>query len=328
MGRRHMTAVRQLGLELAGICDLDREALALACQEHQLSSAQAFGNAEELLRGARPECVIVSTTAPSHAELGCLAAAAGARYILCEKPMATSLAECDALLEAAQRSGARLAVNHPARFTEIYREAKRVVESEAFGGLTSVTMVAGNIGLAMNSTHLFEMFRFTTGEAPREVTAWFSPGTFPNPRGPQFDDRAGSVRLTTAGGKRFYLEAGSDQGHGFTMVYAGRFGQLLVEGLAGEMRLIVRKDSERHQPLTRYACPADERAWKVSSSDAVAGSRAVLEALLKGENFPSGEEGRLAIEVLVAAYVSHENGHVAVRLPETPLPRERRFPWP
>lgn len=328
MGRRHITAVRQLGLEVAGVCDLDEKALATARQEHQLSPEMLFRDARELLRRGRPECVIIATTAPSHCELGCLAVEAGARYVLCEKPMATSLLECDTLIDTFRRAGAHLAINHPTRFMETFTHVKNAVDSEAFGGLTSVTMVAGNIGVAMNGTHLFELFRHITGELPHEVTAWFSPGSFLNPRGPQYEDRAGAVRLTTVRGKRFYMEAGADQGHGFVSVYAGPYGRLIVDELTGDMRLSVRKASERSQPLTRYPCPADEKAWTIAAADVVAGSRAVLDALLHEKSFPSGEEGRLAVEVLVAAYVSHESGHAPVRLGETTLPRERKFPWP
>jgi len=38
-------------------------------------------------------------------------------------------------------------------------------------------------------------------------------------------------------------------------------------------------------------------------------------------------EGRMAVQVLVAAYVSHETGHRTVDLRTDPLPRERWFPW-
>src|SRR5262249_17915447 len=159
-------------------------------------------NSASLFTKGAPECVIIATTAETHADLVCAAAASGARFILCEKPMAVSLGECDRMIEACEKAGARLAVNHPMRFMQQYTEPKKWLASPELGGIGSVTVVAGNFGMAMNGTHYFEMFRFMTDEYPLEATAWFGDERIPNPRGAQFDDRAGSVQLRTASGKR------------------------------------------------------------------------------------------------------------------------------
>ena len=214
MGQRHIQVVKEMGLELVGICDPNPEALALAEKEQEIASELHYSNAPALLKDKKPECVVVATTAPTHCEYTCLAAELGASYILCEKPMAISTAQCDQMLETCAKHNTRLAINHQMRFMEQYTEPKRLINSVDFGGLTSVTVVAGNFGMAMNGTHYIEMFRYMTDEKPSEVTAWFSAGKVPNPRGPQFEDRAGSLRITTASGKRFYMEIGSDQGNG------------------------------------------------------------------------------------------------------------------
>jgi hypothetical protein len=166
-----------------------------------------------------------------------------------------------------------------------------------------------------------------TGEAPQEVSAWFSKESLPNPRGPQYEDSAGAVRLTTATGRRFYLEAGIDQGHGVTAIYGGRHGQLILDELTGVMHLSWRKPQERSLPVTRYGCAAMRETRTVLSADGLSGHRAVLHALLNGGDFPNGREAKLAIEVLVAAYVSNEHGHLPIRLGESALPRERKFRW-
>lgn len=327
MGRRHIQVVRDLGLELAGICDTSPESLALAAREHNVLPEQQFKDISLMLEQRQPDVVIVATTAPTHCEYTCLAAEAGAKYVLCEKPMAVSLVECDRMLEACNRHQVKLAINHQMRFMEQYTEPKRIVQSDAFGGLSSVTVVAGNFGMAMNGTHYFEMFRYMTDEPPAEVTAWFSKSKVPNPRGPQFEDRAGSVRLTTASGKRFYMEIGDDQGHGMQVIYAGPYGKLVVDELAGTMHLAVREDQYRSLPTTRYGMPWVESTHKIQPADAIAPSRAVLDALLNGKNPPTGEDGRLAVAVLVGAYLSDENGHRPERLAAGSLPLDRVFPW-
>ncbi len=253
-------------------------------------------------------------------------ARAGARFVLCEKPMATSLRDCDRMIEACGSRGTRLAVNHQMRFMPQYTEPKRIVESPAFGGLSSVTVVAGNLGLAMNGTHYFEMFRYMTGEPPAWATAWFDPHPVPSPRGPSFEDRAGTVRLTTDSGHRFYLDASADQGNGVVVVYAGPFGQLIVDELAGSLEWLVRAPEHRGLPTTRYGMPSARHSSNVAPADSVAPTRAVLEALLTDGDVPSGEDGRLAVATLVAAYASDEAGHVSIPI-DAALPLERKFPW-
>jgi predicted dehydrogenase len=327
MGQCHAAALRQLGLELVGVCDCRPEAMAAFAAENGVSPDCLFTDPDRLLGQTRPECVIVATHAPSHADFTCRAAAAGARFILCEKPMAVSLEQCDRMIDACSRHGTRLAVNHQMRFMPQYQQPKHIVYSECFGGLSSITVLAGNFGLAMNGTHYFEMFRYLTDEAPDQVSAWFSQSAVPNPRGANFQDKAGSVRVTTPQGRRLYLEVGADQGHGVKVIYCGPYGQLIVDELHGTMCLGVREASQRALPTTRYGLPELQRQLHIEPVELIQSTRLLLEALVRGGDVPTGSEGRQAVEVLVAAHVSDESGHVPVNLPNALLPRARAFPW-
>lgn len=326
MGKRHAQAVRDAGLELVGICDQNPQVMQESLGDLNLSAEQLFTDLAQLLQKTRPELLVVATTAPTHAVYVCAAAESGVRYILCEKPMATSLAECDRMIDVCKRQGARLAVNHQMRFMDYYREAKCVVESEEFGGLTSVTVVAGNFGLAMNGSHYFEMFRYITNQPPIEVTAWFSDQIVANPRGVEFQDRGGSLRATNANGQRLYLEINPDQGHGIKVVYAGAHGVMVFDELEGTMSLSVREEQYRSLPTTRYAMPAIATSRSLPPTDYETLMPRMLKALLESDDLPSGVEGRLAVAALVAAYVSDENGHKSVPLDDQ-LPLERIFPW-
>jgi predicted dehydrogenase len=327
MGLRHLQVLRDLGLEIAAAADVQEQARVKAATELGLPSAAMFADAREMLARVGPELVIVATTAPSHADLVCQAAESGARAILCEKPMAVSLAQCDRMIEACAASGTRLAVNHQMRFMEQYTKPKAIVNLPSFGGLSSVTVVAGNFGIANNGSHYFEMFRYLTGEMPASVVAWFSNENVPNPRGPEFEDRAGSIRLTTASNRRFYMDASADQGHGMHVTYAGPYGRLDVDELVGRARLVVRKADHRAVPTTRYGMPAELEEFAIAPADAIAPTRAVLSALLSDDHYPGGDIGRMAVEVLSAAYASHEQGSRTIALATAELPRDRVFPW-
>ncbi|MBI4423394.1 MAG: Gfo/Idh/MocA family oxidoreductase [Elusimicrobia bacterium] len=325
MGRRHMQVVRDLGLQLAAVADPREESLAEAAKEHSLGPGALFRDAKSLLAALAPDVAIVAATAPAHAELTRLAAAAGARYVLCEKPMASSLAQCREMIETCERRGTRLAVNHQMRVMDQYVQIKRITEAPDFGGWRSITVVGGNFGAAMNGTHYFELFRWLSGEAPTEVSAWFAGGPVASPRGPEFHDRAGSIRVTSASGRRLYLEIGEDQGHGVRATYAGRFGIAVSDELLGTIHVSTRREADRGLPSTRYGLPSLDRVVLAAPNDAVLPTRKVLEALLAGGDYPTGAEGRLALATLAAAYVSSESGGRPVAVDLDSLPQDRRF---
>jgi predicted dehydrogenase len=327
MGLRHLQIMSESGHQIVGIADARNEALTQAQATLGCSPDVCFESADAMLDRVGAECVIIATTAPAHCQLTVAAAERGASHILCEKPMAVSLRQCDEMLEACARAGTKLAINHQMRFMEQYTRSKAIVHSEAFGRLGSVTVVAGNFGLAMNGIHYFEMFRFITDEPAIAVSARFSSETVPNPRGPQFVDRAGTIRLETPSGARFYMDASADQGHGMQVVYAGRNGRLTVDELAGRATLVARRPEHRAQPTTRYGMAWEEEALTIAPADAVEPARAVLNALLGGGDFPTGADGRRAIEILVAAYLSDEENGRTVHLDREELPRDRLFPW-
>lgn len=326
MGRRHLENLLNLRLEVVGLCD-PLEAARLDARLHaNVAESCLFADPYEMLAQARPELLIIATTAEAHADLTCAAAEHGVSLIMCEKPMATSIAAARRMLDVCARHGARLAINHPMRFMEQYTVPKAMLESEQFGGLTSVHVAGGNFGIAMNGTHYFEKFRYMTGSPVVEAQAWFSPETVPNPRGPQFEDRAGALRLVTASGVRLTMDCGSDQGHGCRVSYTGRYGQIFVDELGGKVNWTARKPEHRGMPTTRYGMPWDEGELRIEPADALIPSLRVLNALLAGKEFTTGEDGLAAIRVLVAAHVSAAENSRAVRLDEN-LQEDRVFPW-
>ena len=326
MGLRHLDVLKGRGLEIAGASDPFPDARARA-EAAGVAKDRLFADSLDMIAKVRADLVVIATTAPSHCALVCAAAEAGATAILCEKPMAVSLAECDRMLDACKAVDANLAINHQMRFMEQYTFSKKIVAGEAFGGLGSVNVVAGNFGIAMNGSHYFEMFRYMTDARPTKVSAWFSSDIVANPRGTEFEDRAGCVRIETRDGKRFYMDASPDQGHGMFVSYGGRHGRLDVDELAGHIRLVVRMSEHRGQPTTRYGMPWETTEQNIAPADAVSPTRAVLDALLDGRNYPDGEVGRSVVEVLVAAHLSNEHGGATLDLERTTLPRDRVFPW-
>ena len=326
MGRRHITAARNVGFELAGVFDQSPEALSTTLDECNVEKAMAFDDVGRMLVVAHPDAVVVSTTAPSHCEFVCAAATTGARYILCEKPMASSLEECDRMIAACHAAGARLAVNHQMRFMEQYTEIKALIDTPEFGGLRAMVVTASNFGLAMNGSHYFEAFRYLAGETVADISCWFDPNSVPNPRGPQYIDRSGQLRGISASGVRLVMEFGADLGHGIEVVYGCRNGQIVVDELAGFVRAVYRMPEYRDLPTTRYGMPANEFQRKIAQADVIKPTEDLWRAMLADGSYPDGASGRHAVAVLVAANLSSENDGRSVTL-DHGLPLERKFMW-
>lgn len=326
MGRRHLQVAKNLGFAIAGVYDPLPESVGLSLKEHGLPTSVVFDSAQRMLEVVRPDALVVASTAPSHCEYVCLAAAAGVHHVLCEKPMAVSVAECERMIEACAASDTSLAVNHQMQFMEQYTLVKDLAASPDFGGLRSVTVAASNFGLAMNGAHYFEMFRYLTGEEIETVSFWADAEKVPNPRGAQYEDRSGQLRAVTPSGVRLYMEIGGDQGHGIHVVYGCRHGQIFVDELAGLMRTIHRKAEFRELPTTRYGMPAEEVSRQIAPADVIAPTEAVWRAMLAGVPYPDGACGRHAVQALVAANVSGELGGQAVSLDDK-ASHDRVFPW-
>ena len=327
MGRRHIDAARGLGFEVAGIFDPSVEAMNLAVKDHGVEPERCYHSIESMLQKCRPEGLVVSSTAPGHASQVIAASNAGVKYILCEKPMALSLKECDEMIGTCKTNGTILGINHQMRFMEQYTAVKEMAQSEAFGGLHSVTVASSNFGLAMNASHYFEMFRFMADEEIATINFWSDSEKVPNPRGPQYEDRSGQIRAVTKSGVRLYIELGGDQGHGVQVIYGCRYGQIFVDELAGHVRAIARKAEFRDMPTTRYGMPADEIVKTISPVDVITSSQDVWRSMLANKNYPNGECGRHALLALVAANISGENGGKPVQLQSSEVPLERIFPW-
>lgn len=326
MGRRHLQVAKNLGFDIVGIYDPMPESVDLAIEEYDLPTSVVFDSVQLMLESAMPDALVVASTAPSHCEYVVQVAKAGVRYILCEKPMATSINECNQMIAACAEYGALLAINHQMRFMEQYTVVKELAQSDALGGLRSITVAGSNFGLAMNAVHYFEMFRYLAGEDIELVNFWADEARVPNPRGSQYEDRSGQLRAISGSGIRLYMDIGGDQGHGIQVVYGCRFGQILVDELAGFMRYTSRNEEFRELPTTRYGMPSATQVCQIAPADAIAPTQSVWQALLNDGPYPDGVAGLHALRVLVAANLSAEADGQPMEVTQDQCV-ERSFPW-
>jgi phthalate 4,5-cis-dihydrodiol dehydrogenase len=100
--------------------------------------ATAYARVEELCADPAVDVVYVATPHQLHAAHALLAAGHG-KHLLVEKPLALTLADCDAIVAAAKRAGVRLVVGHSHSFDAPILRARALVASGAFGAVRMIT---------------------------------------------------------------------------------------------------------------------------------------------------------------------------------------------
>jgi len=135
VARYHIEALKRLdGVEIVGICDLDLDAAGKLAQTYDIALATA--DLAEL--GARqPQAIYVLTPPSSHCALTLRALDMGC-HVFVEKPMADSVAECDAMMARARETGLVLSVDHSDLFDPMILRARELVAAGACGELVAV----------------------------------------------------------------------------------------------------------------------------------------------------------------------------------------------
>jgi UDP-N-acetylglucosamine 3-dehydrogenase len=137
MGGSH---AKQMGalpeIHLAAACDIDEaKAEAVAEAVAEVTGGQAprvYTNVDTLLADGDIPAVLVATPNFTHRELVERALQAG-KDVFCEKPMALSVADCEAMIAAARRAGRKLMVGQVLRLISVFAEVRRLVSSGLIG---------------------------------------------------------------------------------------------------------------------------------------------------------------------------------------------------
>ena len=278
-----------------------------------------YADYREMFAKERPDLVSITTRAPLHAEVTIAAAEAGAKGVLCEKAMATSLAEADAMITACRRAGTVLMVNHTRRWHPTFERAARLVRGGAIGALRCVVGVCPG-PLIHNGTHLFDAMRLFGGEV-----AWVTGHV----RSEALEDAPGHAMLGFQSGAIGLVDL--DSAIGFAVELQGATGRLFIDPTEDGVTVWEYQDPPP---------PEGQRAWyqgrpcreRVARHVPGGGGRGTLVAAIEEltgcieaaddaapsggrRNRSSGEDGRAALEIALAVYSSHAHDGARVALP-------------
>jgi predicted dehydrogenase len=100
-----------------------------------------FTSFHEALESSAVDAVLMSTPHHVHKEMTLEAAAAG-KHVLIEKPLATTLADAEAMIHACRAAGVGLTVNYSFRYLSKIQKARQLVADGALGDITGVQIIA------------------------------------------------------------------------------------------------------------------------------------------------------------------------------------------
>ncbi len=132
-------------VKIAGFFDLS---LPRAEELVSIFGGRVYRSVEEMLADPAIDAVSVCVSNAFHAQYAIAALNAG-KHVLCEKPMATTLEDCESMLAAARQNHKRLCIDQNQRLAPAHAQAKALLDSGALGRVISFQSTFGHKGPEM-----------------------------------------------------------------------------------------------------------------------------------------------------------------------------------
>ena len=131
----HVVAANNNSLDIVGVCDIDDSCIEDKVKKFSfLSSASRYNDYKEMLEKEKPELVAIATESGKHAAIA-LDCINGGCHVIIEKPIALSLKDADAIIEAARKNNVKVCACHQNRFNSAIKKIHEALEMDRFGKL-------------------------------------------------------------------------------------------------------------------------------------------------------------------------------------------------
>ena len=131
----HIEAAKNNHLDFVAICDIDPNAMEEKSNRFGLNDVHRYTKYQEMLCIEQPDLVAIATESGKHAAIALDCIAAGCHVII-EKPIALSIADADAIIQAAKEKGVLVCANHQNRFNKSVQYIRKALEEGRFGKLS------------------------------------------------------------------------------------------------------------------------------------------------------------------------------------------------
>ena len=312
-GEAYISNLRSIqGVELLGVADDD---LARGEQIANQNQARFFVSYEALLE-ARPDGVIICTENNRHRPLAEMAASRGV-HVLCEKPIATTLADARAILDACDQAGVRLMTAFPMRFSVPLLQIKARIDNGEFGEIYCFNAtnqgelptkhrswfvdpeLAGGGAIMDHTVHLVDIMRWFTGSEVESMYAR-SNRIF---HGDEVNVETGALEMLTFENGAF----GTIDASWSRPQYWPTWGGLTFEMVTERGAVVV--DAFR-QNLNVYRHDWQRSNWAYWGSDMNEAMVSEFVTAIREDRQPrvTGLDGMRALEAALAAYESDRTG--------------------
>ncbi|MCB1229526.1 MAG: Gfo/Idh/MocA family oxidoreductase [Verrucomicrobiae bacterium] len=137
-GEKHCEALDGIPqVEIAGICTRTESRLEEVGERFRVPAGKRYTDFREMLADPEIEAVSITTMWDQHVEPTVAALEAG-KHVFLEKPMASSVEDCDAIVEAANRASGSFMVGHICRFNPRYAAAREAIAAGKIGRVISM----------------------------------------------------------------------------------------------------------------------------------------------------------------------------------------------
>lgn len=305
MGMRHLEGYQARGATIVAVADMRPETkdtvLALCPDTHWYDSWETLFKNEPL------DVVSIVTNGPSHADIAVCAAESRVPYIMCEKPMATSISDAERMCEAAEKNGSQLFVNFTLRVFPLFQKVESLIAEGHIGTLRTIHIsIGGARGLGCVGSHYADFMRVLTKSEPVRVEGSIDQTHTPNVRGAQFQDPGGVGFFTFKNGTRGFIDMSEDLTLPPHMTIIGTQGRITID--VAQHLYILEKMLE-------------DKTWSrevmsdVPEISLTEGTQLMLEhALLGNPTVSTGKDGVQALHMILGIHAAAQKGG------ETPLP--------
>lgn len=233
--------------------DINRAMAEQRAGEHGLEATDSF---DAVLTDARIDAVVISVPHYLHAPMTIKALRAG-KHVMCDKPIATTVADADRMIATAAETGRKLTVNYPMRFSGKARFARALIREGVLGDIFAITIMnvgakpaeywsqgwnkvtrtdwrgskakSGGGATLMNSSHHIDLTLHVTGL--HAVDGSGMAGTFNSPPGIEVEDLStGILRLNNGGIMTVATSSCYPGGLPIVTSIAGTNGQIDLQG--------------------------------------------------------------------------------------------------
>lgn len=308
------------------VAGVNRGAEKLQAFGERFAVTALFHEVGQMLQAVGPDICIIATHPELHAQMVTeCAAAATVKAVLCEKPMALSLAECDQMINACAQNDVLLQINHNRRWHAEWQLAHRLVQEGAIGDLNHIYCYMDGCKphpswrsehegpLLHDYTHYFDLMDLYGGPVD-----WLC-GAAQQRRQPWAVEDHASAMLGFAAGTTGLI-CGSEltvyTDHAFEL--RGTTG---VMRMTGEQVHLFQAQQDWHEPDSGFQWSSLQPVQvprPVPVSTYVEALSELLDALDgHGQLRSDGQVGRRSLEMVSAVYQSQAAGNVPVRFPLT-----------